>query len=201
MSLFITSVFLLLITPGPGVLSTAGVGAAFGRNAGLRYIFGLFIGTNLVALAVVSGLAAPLFSIPWIRTLLLVASTAYLLWLALKIALSGSQIEFIKAEKAPTVIDGILLQTINPKAYIVNTTLFSGYVFGYNSLLFETISKFIIINAIWIPIHVIWLFAGISLKKLAPEPRTQRAINVLMAIAMVAVVALALYSQISENGS
>jgi threonine/homoserine/homoserine lactone efflux protein len=188
-------VFLLLITPGPGVLSTAGVGAAFGQNAGTRYIVGLFIGTNLVALAVVTGLAALLFSIPWIRIVLLVCSTSYLLYLALRIALSGSKVEFIRATKPPSIVDGILLQTINPKAYIVNTTLFSGYDFGYSSLWIETIVKFAIINAIWVPIHFLWLFAGISLKKLAPEPATQRRINILMAAALVSVVILAYYSQ------
>ena len=55
---FAAAVFFLLITPGPGVLSTAGVGAGFGFRPGARYVLGLFLGTNLVALAVVSGLAA-----------------------------------------------------------------------------------------------------------------------------------------------
>jgi threonine/homoserine/homoserine lactone efflux protein len=54
MPTFCLAVLLLLVTPGPGVLSTAGVGAAFGFNAGLRYVTGLFIGTNLVALIVVA---------------------------------------------------------------------------------------------------------------------------------------------------
>ena len=87
---FIASVFLLLLTPGPGVLSLAGVGAAFGRNAGLSYMLGLLIGTNLVALAVVTGLAAIVLSVPWLRTALLIASVCYLLWLAFRIAMSGS---------------------------------------------------------------------------------------------------------------
>ena len=58
MLLFLLAVFFLLATPGPGVLSTAGVGAAYGRAAGHRYVAGLCLGTNLVALAVVSGVAA-----------------------------------------------------------------------------------------------------------------------------------------------
>ena len=53
---FTLAVFLLLITPGPGVLSTAGVGAAFGTRAGIQYVVGLFVGTNIVALSIVSGL-------------------------------------------------------------------------------------------------------------------------------------------------
>lgn len=199
MTYFIVSVFLLLITPGPGVLSTAGVGSAYGRDAGLRYITGLFIGTNLVALAVVTGLATVILSVPWVRTVLLVLSAGYLFWLALRVALSGSKIGFIEATKAPGIIDGILLQTINPKAYVVNTTLFSGFAFGNSSFLFETLMKFLIINSIWIPIHLLWLGAGIALKRLALNPSTQRAINVGMALAMVAVVILALYSTSQTN--
>jgi threonine/homoserine/homoserine lactone efflux protein len=194
MTYFLVSVFLLLITPGPGVLSTAGVGAAFGRDAGLRYITGLFIGTNLVALAVVTGLATIILSVPWLRTVLLFLSAGYLFWLALKVALSGSKVGFIEASRSPGIIDGVLLQAINPKAYVVNTALFSGYAFDNQSFLFETLTKFVVINAIWIPIHLLWLAAGITLKRLALTPSTQRFINIVMALAMVAVVILALYS-------
>jgi threonine/homoserine/homoserine lactone efflux protein len=194
MTYFLVSVFLLLITPGPGVLSTAGVGAAFGRDAGLRYITGLFIGTNLVALAVVTGLATIILSVPWLRTVLLFLSAGYLFWLALKVALSGSKVGFIEASRSPGIIDGVLLQAINPKAYVVNTALFSGYAFDNQSFLFETLTKFVVINAIWIPIHLLWLAAGITLKRLALTPSTQRFINIVMALAMVAVVILALHS-------
>jgi len=61
---FLAAVFFLLITPGPGVLSTAGVGASFGKEAAIRYVTGLFIGTNLVALAVVTGVAGLVLALP-----------------------------------------------------------------------------------------------------------------------------------------
>ena len=64
---FAISVFLLIVTPGPGVLSTAGFGAAYGFKKSLSYVFGLFLGTNLVFLAVASGLIAVLLSIPSLR--------------------------------------------------------------------------------------------------------------------------------------
>ena len=57
---FAAAVFFLIVTPGPGVLSTAGVGSGFGFRAGLAYVGGLFAGNNLVALAVVSGIAMAL---------------------------------------------------------------------------------------------------------------------------------------------
>ena len=188
---FALAVFFLIITPGPGVLSTAGVGAAYGFRAGLIYVSGLCVSSNLVALAVVSGLAALVFSVPGIRTALLIASVFYLTYLAAKIAFSGSKVAFIEARKPPGFVGGFLLQFINPKAYAVNTTFFSGFAFLPESLLTETLLKFLIMNAIWIPLHVLWLWAGVSLRRLNLSQKAQRRINIAMATAMLAVVALA----------
>ena len=96
---FTFAVFLLLVTPGPGVLSTAGVGSGFGSRAGLVYLIGLFLGTNLVALAVVGGYAALILSIPYVRWVLMAGSFGYLLWLALKIAMAGRKLSWIESEK------------------------------------------------------------------------------------------------------
>lgn len=193
---FFVAVLLLLVTPGPGVLSTAGVGAAFGFNAGLRYVAGLFIGTNLVALIVVSGLAAIILASPWARNTLLVLSALYLLYLALRIAFAGSRIAFIAAAKKPGLRAGLLLQLINPKAYAVNMTWFSGFVLVPGSLVTETLLKFLVINLVWIPIHLLWLGAGNALNQLELKPRTHFLINCLMALAMLVVVSLAAVSMI-----
>ncbi|MBX2826392.1 MAG: LysE family translocator [Gammaproteobacteria bacterium] len=189
---FAAAVFLLIITPGPGVLSTAGVGAAFGSIAGYRYLVGLCIGTNLVSIAVITGLAGIMLSTPWLRQVLLGLSTAYLFYLAARIALSGSKISFIEAQKSPGVVNGIALQIINPKAYVVNTTLFSGFAFANYGYIAETGIKLLIMNAVWIPIHLLWLAAGVMLKRLSLPDRTQRLINLVMAASLIAVVVLAL---------
>lgn len=188
---FITAVFFLLITPGPGVLSTAGVGSAFGAHAGYRYVLGLFIGTNLVALAVVTGLAALVLAQPAIRTVLMYLSISYLCYLAARIALAGSTIAFIQAARAPGIKDALLLQAINPKAYVVNTALFTGFDFGL-PLWQETLWKFCLINIIWIPIHLLWLAAGIGMQRLALPSHWQRLINILMALSLLVVVYLAI---------
>lgn len=191
MLVFLTAVFFLLITPGPGVLSTAGVGSAFGARAGYRYVFGLCVGTNLVALAVVTGLAALVLAQPGLRTVLMYASVLYILYLAARIALAGSTIAFIQSARAPGIRDALLLQAINPKAYVVNTALFTGFEFGM-PLWQETIWKFLLINLIWIPIHLLWLAAGIALQRLALPSHWQRLINILMALSLLVVVYLAI---------
>ena len=188
---FAAAVFFLIITPGPGVLSTAGVGSAFGARPGTRYVTGLWLGNNLVALTVVMGIAAVILADPRIRAVLFLASTAYLLYLALRIAMAGSKIAFIEAATPPGLFNGLALQMINPKAYAVHTTLFSGFTFLPGNLAMETVSKFLILNAIWIPIHFLWLYLGITLRQLNMSERTLRIINVAMSLSMLAVVALA----------
>ena len=187
---FALAVFLLIITPGPGVLSTAGMGAAYGFQPGMRYVMGLFIGTNLVGLAVISGLAAIVFSVPVVRGMLMAASLAYLVYLAGRIALAGSKLAFIDARRRPGVKDGILLQIVNPKAYAVNSALYSGFAFLPDNLLLETLLKLLIGNAVWFPIHLIWLFAGSALHRLDLAETTQKRINYAMAAAMMTVVLL-----------
>lgn len=191
---FAAAVFFLIVTPGPGVLSAAGVGAAYGLRSGLRYVLGLFIGNNLVVLAVVSGLAALLLATPAMRIVLLALSTIYLLCLALRIALAGSQVAFIEARFEPGVIAGILLQPINPKSYAVNTALFSGFSIFPDALAAEVAWKLVILNAIWVPIHVAWVWFGEALRRLDLPQRTQRLINIAMASSMLLVVALAAMS-------
>ena len=192
---FAITVFLLIVTPGPGVLSTAGFGAAYGYKKSLRYVFGLFLGTNLVFLAVATGLIAILLSIPSLRLFLLILSTLYLFYLASKIALAGSNIAFIKAKSPPGIISGVLLQAINPKAYVVNTTLVSGFAFYQSSFAIELVIKFFIMNSIWIPLHLLWLYVGTVLHELNLSIKNQRIINLMMSLSMVLVVVISiLYS-------
>lgn len=194
MLMFMSAVFLLIVTPGPGVLSAAGVGAAFGFRVGLRYVLGLFIGSNLVALVSISGIAAVLLSQPAVRIVLLVCSVAYLIYLAAKIAFAGSKIAFIEAQNVPGIRQGILLQAINPKAYSVNIAFFSGFAFIPDNLFLEASVKLALIAVLWIPIHLGWLYAGGVLHRLDLAEKTQRKINYAMAASMMVVVALAILS-------
>lgn len=193
---FALAVFFLVITPGPGVLSTAGVGSGFGYRAGLAYVTGLWAGHNCVTLLVVTGVAAAAFAIPGLRAVLLFGSAVYLLWLGAKIAFSGAKIAFIHSEKPPGLLNGLTLQLINPKAYAVNTTLFSGFAFLPEALFAETAIKLVILNGIWIPLHGLWLWAGVTLRRLDLAPGVQRAINMAMAAAMLAVVVIAVWAQV-----
>lgn len=188
---FALAVFFLIITPGPGVLSTAGVGASFGGRAGLRYVSGLFVGTNLVGMTVISGLAALVLADPRLRVVLFTLSFGYLAYLAFRIAFAGSKLAFIQRASPPGLSGGILLQAMNPKAYAVNTALYTGFGFLPDSYWTEVLAKFVIMNLIWVPIHLLWLWAGIKVHQLNLSPRAHSIINKAMAASMMIVVILA----------
>ncbi len=191
---YIAAVVFLIITPGPGVLTTAGVGSAYGFRAGFAYMSGIIFGSLLVMASVASGLAAIVLSVPFVRTVLLIASLGYLLYLAFRIATSGARVAFIETDRPLGFLNGMTLSVINPKAYAVATTIFSGFAIIPESPILESLVKIAIFASISVPVHFIWLYAGASLKRLGLSLGAMRVINVGMAFAMLAVVALALYS-------
>jgi len=156
-------------------------------------MLGLWLGTNLVSLAVITGVAAVILADPIVRTILLFASAAYLGYLAFRIAFAGAKIAFMHMA-APGFVTGVTLQLINPKAYAVNTTLFSSFAFYPQSYIVETGIKLIITNIIWLILHTLWLAAGVKVNSLDPHPKTQRIINLGMAACLMGVVGLSLWS-------
>ena len=191
---FALAVFFMIATPGPAVLALAGVGAAFSFKDGLRFLIGLTIGYLLVWALVITGLASVVFSVSYMRTIFLIISSGYLIYLSFKIMMKGSKIAFIRPENLPNLFDGIILQLVNPKAYAFHSILFSGFVIYPNDIILETIWKFIIMNAIWIPLHLVWLFMGASIKKINLNPYIQRKINLVMGLSLFLVAILSFLS-------
>lgn len=190
---FIAATFFGLITPGPGVLTAAGISANYGFRAGLSFVLGLFVGNNAVFLIVAAGFFAALEAVPALRMILAIASLLFLLYLALKIAFAGSKVAFINPSKPPDFWGGLMLQFINPKAYAVNAFFLSNFPIMPEAPLTEVAVKFLIANVFWVPIHFLWLGLGVWLQRMDLAPKWQRAINIVMALAMLFVVGLAAF--------
>ena len=58
--------------------------------------------------------------------------------------------------------------------------------------------KVLLINAVWIPVHLGWLWAGATLHRLNLPESAHRKINYAMAASLLAVVALALYASFAR---
>ena len=188
---FTIAIFLMIITPGPGVLSLAATGSGFGWKAGILYLAGLFIGTNTVLVFVVTGFKGFLFQIPWVEPVFLIISLSYLSWIAWRIASAGNEIKFKQSKNEPTFFEAIFLQIINPKAYLVNGILFAGFPLQSFSLQQEILIKAFIINLVWIPVHFFWLWLGIKLRQWGLSKGKQAIVNKVMAFCLFVVIALA----------
>ena len=199
MTSYIIISFLMMVTPGPGVLSLAGVGAGFGWRVGVMYLIGLFLGTNGVALLVVLGFKQFLFEIDGVELTFLVLSLSYLSFLSWRIATSDNKTGFKETSKAPKLYEGIFLQFVNPKAYVVQGHLFVVLSLGISSYNTEILTKFLIVNSIWIPIHILWLWLGISLKKWSLASNKQVWVNRGMGLALFAVVILSAIMEINTD--
>ena len=189
MATFAIAIFLMIITPGPGVLSLAGTGAGFGWRPGIFYLLGLFIGTNSVMILVITGLKGVLFKIPFVEPVFLIVSLSYLTWIAWRIAFSDNKTTITSIKKEPTFFEAIFLQLINPKAYLVNGILFAGFPIQNLNLNEEIIAKVIIINFFWL-----WL--GIRLRSWGLESGKQKKVNKFMGFSLFVVVILAGISSI-----
>jgi threonine/homoserine/homoserine lactone efflux protein len=166
------AVFFLIVTPGPGVLSTAGVGSAFGARAGFAYVSGLFVGNFGGALAVVSGLAAAALAVPWLRIVLMWGSTAYLLYLAAKIAFRRRADRIHPPRAGAGLLERGGAAADQSEGLCGQHRAVLGLRLHAGAPGWEVAIKLVILNAIWIPIHLGWLWAGVTLRRLDLPART-----------------------------
>ena len=88
---------------------------------------------------------------------------------------------------------------MNPKAYVVQGHLFVVLSLSITSYNTEIITKFIIVNSIWVPIHLLWLWLGISLKKWSLASKNQSLFNRAMGLALFAVVILSAIMELNSE--
>ncbi|MGE5731460.1 MAG: LysE family transporter, partial [Gemmatimonas sp.] len=102
-------------SPGPATISLMAAGSVYGVRRTLPYLIGIVVGTTAVLVAVATGVTAALLAFPMIGSVLIVISTAYILWLAYHIAMLAPPSEETAAADAPAFAGGALLGVANPK--------------------------------------------------------------------------------------
>jgi threonine/homoserine/homoserine lactone efflux protein len=186
------AVFLLMLTPGPAILMIINTGINNGFRRSIQFVIGIIFGANIVALSVILGLASLILNYPILRLILLIFSSAYLIYLALKILRQS----FINSANLPNKKlnfgNGIIIQLLNPKNYLVQIALFSGFLIWPSDFILEVIYKILIANLIWIPGHLAWLALGASVKTFKFSKATMNYINFIMALLILSVIFLAI---------
>lgn len=179
-------------TPGPATISLTAAGSAHGVRRSVPYLAGIVAGTTLVLLAVATGVTAALLAVPAVRPVLLVASGAYILWLAYHIATAPPLSVEGTARRAPGLAGGVALGVANPKAWVAIAAVFaSGHLAG--SAAADGAAKVAVLTVMIVLINSTWLAAGASLAPWLGRPVHARVANVALALVLVGAAAFALY--------
>jgi threonine/homoserine/homoserine lactone efflux protein len=173
-------------TPGPNNTMLLASGLNFGFRRGLPHLFGVAIGFAVMVFAVGVGLGAAFRAYPAAYTLLKYVGAAYLLYLAWQIATAGPPDEVGEASGRPiTFLEASAFQWFNPKGWVMAvgavTTYAAVAAFPANVLLMAAL-----FGAFGVLSSATWLGFGSGLKRLLASRRAIRALNLAMALLLVA---------------
>jgi threonine/homoserine/homoserine lactone efflux protein len=175
----------LTLTPGPSALLIAACGARFGLARCAPHLVGALLGFELQLLAASLGIGAALQRHPTLQTVMLLASTAYLLWLGWR--LLGARGADAKAPPpAPLSWQAAAtLQLTNPKPWL--TAVASAGLFLPAAATLAKKGAFLLAaGGAGVTGLAAWAVAGMALQRWLGQPSRQAMLNRAMAAALVA---------------
>jgi len=105
------------VTPGPNNVLLWASGAAFGFLRTIPHVLGTAFGVGFLAVAVAAGVGVLVETVPGLAVAMRLVGSAYLLYLAYRIATSGALHEG-SAARPLTVLQAAAFQVSNPKVWI-----------------------------------------------------------------------------------
>ncbi|CAN7635911.1 lysine transporter LysE [Acidovorax sp. Leaf76] len=115
-------------SPGPNTTLSTALAANLGLRRALRFCFAVPTGWTLLMLASGLGLGALITGVPALRWGVTLLGVAYMLWLAYKLSRAGQLAEVDSARLNVTFWQGVGLQFVNIKAWMLALTLSAGWV-------------------------------------------------------------------------
>jgi len=115
-------------SPGPNTTLSTALAANLGLKRALRFCLAVPTGWTLLMLASGLGLGALITGVPALRWSVTLMGVAYMLWLAFKLSRAGQLTEVDSARLNVTFWQGVGLQFVNIKAWMLALTLSAGWV-------------------------------------------------------------------------
>lgn len=125
----IAFLFPLAYSPGPGNMFFAANGARFGVRATLPANVGYHVATWVVTIIIGSGFAFAIEQFPNIFVIIKYAGSAYVFYLAWTFFRAGI-VSNAEAPLPASLMDGVILMVLNPKAYVIITLMFTQFLVG-----------------------------------------------------------------------
>ena len=183
---FVVFAVAMFFTPGPNNIMLLSSGLTYGFRRTVPHIIGITVGFAFMVGAVGVGLGAVFIAYPMLQTILKYAGAAYLIYLAITIAMSDP----VKPEQAHgrgpmTFWGAAMFQWINAKGWVMVIGTITAYaaiaVFPWNIVIQTAIS--LVMGSLS---TVAWALFGTALRPLLTSPRAVRAFNIVMAALLLA---------------
>jgi threonine/homoserine/homoserine lactone efflux protein len=183
---FIVFAVVTLFTPGPNNAMLMASGLNFGFRRGLPHLMGVALGFAVMVLAVGLGLGTVFEAYPAAYTVLKYTGAAYLLYLAWLIATAGPIEAGGEARGRPiSFLQAATFQWFNPKGWMMAVGAVSTYA-GVAAFPLNMALMAALFGALGVLSSATWLGFGTGLERLLTSPRAVRAVNVAMALLLVA---------------
>jgi len=167
-------------TPGPGNILALNTVTNYGYKKGKPLFGGIFAGYYVVQIICAVFVFGVSTFLPNILGIMKYIGAAYILWLAVHIALSRPTTGTV--EKSASFLKGFLLQFVNVKIYLFGITALTGYVTDYSTSLWVLLLFELMIATIGTVATLTWVGMGVLIQKV--YQKHYRAINIILALTL-----------------
>ncbi|WP_316189991.1 LysE family translocator [Bradyrhizobium sp. SZCCHNS2096] len=183
---FVIFALVMFFTPGPNNVMLLSSGVTFGFRRTVPHMAGITFGFAFMVAAVGFGLGTVFIAYPVLQTILKYLGAAYLIYLAIAIALSGRVEAGANSSRGPMTFWGAaIFQWVNAKGWVMVIGTITAYAaiarFPFNILIQTAISL-----AMGIGSTITWTLFGTALRPLLSSERAVRAFNIVMAVLLLA---------------
>src|ERR1700754_3528198 len=183
---FVIFAAVMFITPGPNNVMLLSSGLTYGFRRTLPHVAGITLGFAFMIGAVGLGLGTVFITCPVLQTVLKYAGAAYLVYLAVNIAMSGPVTPDQDNARGPMTFWGAaMFQWINVKGWVMVIGTITAYAeiasFPWNITIQVMLS--LLLGAVSCSI---WALFGSALRPVLTSPKAVRAFNVVMAVLLLA---------------
>ncbi|MEK8089273.1 LysE family translocator [Thermithiobacillus plumbiphilus] len=181
--------FVMTITPGPNNVLLLASGLAFGVRRTGWHLAGVLAGTWLMICLVGAGLGALFVTVPAAQTVLKLAGSGYMLWLAHQLWNAGA-LSAVDAQRPIRFFDAAVFQIVNPKVWVMATTVIAAFVPAGDQYVQRVVIAGLLFIAVAVPCITLWAAGGSLIRTWIHNPVTLRRINRVMALLAAATVVL-----------
>ncbi len=165
-------------TPGPGNILALNTVTNYGYKKGRPLFRGIFAGYYIVQIICAIFVFGVSTFLPDILGIMKYIGAAYILWLAIHIAISKPTAS--EAEKSASFTKGFLLQFVNVKIYLFGITALTGYITDYSTSLLILLLFELIIATIGTVATLTWVGMGVLIQR--AYQKHYRVINIILAL-------------------